>query len=220
MIEFRGVTAAGFREATFSIGAGVACKLVTESNFDRDRVLHLLLGSAQPELGEVALFGEALAGASEERALSLFSRMGIVWSGGGFVSNLKVWENILLPVMYHQGREPASYERQVLDFLGRLGVEEHLVPGYLRSLPGALPVQVQRLLGCIRAALMNPEVIIYESAFEGLHRDVRARLESFAVWFHAQRPGRTSVYLSSDAQSLQGLPADLVLRQQGGRFDA
>ena len=67
---------------------------------------------------------------------------------------------------------------------------------------------------------MDPEVVIYESAFEGLHRDVRARLESFAVWFHAQRPGRTSVYLSSDEQSLQGLPADLVLRQEGGRFGA
>jgi hypothetical protein len=67
---------------------------------------------------------------------------------------------------------------------------------------------------------MNPEVVIYESPFEGLPRDVRVRLESFAVWFHTQRPGRTSVYLSSDEQSLQGLPADLVLRQQGGRFGA
>jgi hypothetical protein len=70
----------------------------------------------------------------------------------------------------------------------------------------------------VRAALMNPELVVYESAFEGLQRDVRARLEAFAVWFHTQRPGRTSVYLSSDEQSLQGLPADLVLRQEGGRF--
>lgn len=220
MIEFRNVTAAGFREASFSVGAGVACKLVTESDLDRDRVLHLLLGSAPVERGEVALFGEALGGASEERALSLFSRMGIVWSGGGFVSNLKVWENLLLPVMYHRGREPASCEAQVVDLLRRLGVEEHLAPGYLQSLPGALPAQAQRLLGCVRVALMDPEIVIYESVFEGLQRDVRARLESFAVWFHAQRPGRASVYLSSDEQSLEGLPADLVLRQAGGGFDA
>ena len=220
MIEFRKVTAAGFREASFSIGAGVACKLVTESDLDRDRVLHLLLGSAPAERGEVALFGEALGGVTEERALALFSRVGIVWSGGGFISNLKVWENILLPVMYHRGREPASCEGQVVALLRRLGVEESLVPGYLQSFPGALPAHVQRLLGCVRAALMDPELVIYESAFEGLHRDVRARLESFAVWFHAQRPGRTSVYLSSDEQSLQGLPADLVLRQAGGRFGA
>jgi len=220
VIEFRKVTAAGIREASFSIGAGVACKLVTESNLDRDLVLHLLLGSSPPEQGQVALFGETLGGASEERALVLFSRMGIVWSGGGFVSNLKVWENLLLPVMYHRGGEPAAYEGQVVDLLSRLGVDENLMPGYLQSLPGALPVQAQRLLGCARAALMDPEIVIYESSFEGLQRDVRARLESFAVWFHAQRPGRTSVYLSSDEQSLRGLPADLVLRQGEGRFDA
>ena len=220
MIEFRKVTAAGFREASFSIGAGVACKLVTESNLDRDLVLHLLLGSAPAERGEVALFGETLGGVTEERALALFSRVGIVWSGGGFVSNLKVWENILLPVMYHRGWEPAACEGRVVDLLRRLGVDDDLVPGYLQSLPGALPVQALRLLGCARAALMDPEVVIYESAFEGLQRDVRARLESFAVWFHAQRPGRTSVYLSSDEQSLRGLPADLVLRQGEGRFGA
>jgi phospholipid/cholesterol/gamma-HCH transport system ATP-binding protein len=214
------VTAAGLREASFRIGAGVACKLVLESNLDRDRLLQLLLGSAPVQRGEVVLFGEALSGVSEERALALFSRMGIVWSGGGFVSNLKVWENILLPVMYHRGREPAACEGQVVDLLRRLGVEDTLVPDYLQSLPGALPVQVLRLLGCARAALMDPEVMIYESVFEGLQRDVRARLESFALWFHTQRPGRASVYLSSDEQSLQGLPADLVLRQQEGRFHA
>ena len=213
------MTAEGLREASFSVGAGVACKLLTESDLDLDRLLHLLLGSAPMERGEVALFGEALGGVSEERALSLFSRMGIVWSGGGFVSNLKVWENILLPVMYHRGWTPASCEVRVLDLLRRLGVDDDLVPGYLQSLPGALPVQAQRLLGCARAALMDPEIMIYESAFEGLQRDVRARLESFAVWFHAQRPGRTSVYLSSDEQSLRSLPADLVLRQEKGRFD-
>jgi phospholipid/cholesterol/gamma-HCH transport system ATP-binding protein len=220
VIEFRKVTAAGLREASFSIGAGLACKLVTESNLDRDLVLHLLLGSAPAEQGEVALFGETLSEATEERALALFTRIGVVWSGGGLVSNLKVWENILLPVMYHRGWAPASCEARVLDLLRRLGVDDDLVPGYLRSLPGALPVQAQRLLGCARAALMDPEIVIYESAFEGLQHDVRARLESFAVWFHAQRPGRTSVYLSSEEQSLRGLPADLVLRQGGGRFDA
>lgn len=218
MIEFREVTAAGFHEASFSIGAGVACKLVTESDLDRDLVLHLLLGSAPAERGEVALFGEALSEVTEERALALFSRMGIVWSGGGLVSNLKVWENILLPVAYHRGREPAACETPALELLRRLGVDDALVPGYLQSLPGELPVQAQRLLGCVRAALMDPEIMIYESAFEGLQRDVRARLESFAAWFHAQRPGRVSVYLSSDEQSLRGLPADLVLRQGGRGF--
>ena len=220
MIEFREVTAAGFCAASFNIGAGVACKLVTESDLDRDRLLQLLLESAPVERGEVVLFGESLRGMSEERTLALYSRLGVVWGGGGFISNLKVWENILLPVMYHRGVEPAACEAQVLELLARLGVEESLVPGYLQSLPGELPAQVQRLLGCVRAALMDPEVVIYESAFEGLPRDVRGRLASFAVWFHTRRPGRTSVYLSSDEQSLQDLPADLVLRMEGGRFGA
>ena len=220
MIAFRKVTAAGFREASFSVGAGVACKLVAESDLDRDRLLRLLLGNAPAEQGEVALFGEPLGVVTEERALALFSRIGIVWSGGGFVSNLKVWENILLPVMYHRRREPASFEAEVVELLRRLGVEEGLVPGYLQSQPGALPTHVQRLFGCVRVALMDPEVVIYESVFEGLHRGVRAQLESFAAWFHTQRPGRASLYLSSDEQSLLGLPADLVLRQMEGGFAA
>jgi phospholipid/cholesterol/gamma-HCH transport system ATP-binding protein len=220
VIEFREVTAEGFRAASFSIGAGVACKLVTESNLDLDLLLHLLLGSAAAERGEVVLFGEALRGMTEERALDCFSRMGIVWKDGGFISNLKVWENILLPVMYHRNAKPASREGQVVELLGRLGVGEDLAPDYLQRLPGDLSAQTRRLLGCARVALTDPEIVIYESAFEGLHRDVRVRLESFAAWFHTQRPGRTSVFLSSDEQSLQALPVDLVLRMEGGRFNA
>lgn len=220
MIEFRDVSAGGFRAASFSIGAGMACKLVTESNLDRDQLLHLLFGSASTERGEVVLFGEALGEMTQERALTLFSRIGIVWKDGGFISNLKVWENILLPIMYHRNVEPASCEAEALELLRRLGVEERLLPEYLQSLPGEIPVQARRLLGCVRAALMDPEVVIYESAFEGLHRDVRVKLEAFATWFHSRRAGRASVFLSSDEQSLQGLPADLVLRMAGGGFGA
>lgn len=218
MIEFRKVTREGFRDASFRIGAGVACKLVTESDLDRDLLLHLLLGSERPTAGEVVLFGEPLGGLEEDRVLPLLARMGIVWGSGGFISNLKIWENIVLPVWYHQGREPASCEGQVVELLRRLGIGDNLMPGYLRSLPGALPVQARRLLACARVALLDPEVVIYSSVFEGLQRDVRARLESFASWFHGQRPGRTSIYLGSDEQALHSLPADLVLRQEGGGF--
>jgi phospholipid/cholesterol/gamma-HCH transport system ATP-binding protein len=218
VIEFRDVTAEGFRKASFGIGPGVACKLVTESDLDRDLALHLLLGSVRPTAGEVVLFGEPLGTLPEERVLPLLARMGIVWGNGGFISNLKVWENILLPVWYHQGREPAACEEQVVALLRRLGIEDHLMAGYLRSLPGALPVQARRLLACARVALLDPEVVIYASVFEGLQREARARLESFASWFHGQRPGRTSIFLGTDEQALHSLPADLVLRQEGGGF--
>ena len=63
----------------------------------------LLTGRLPPASGRLCLLGEDLYAAPREKALALFREVGIVREGGGLVSNLRAWENILLPVSYHAG---------------------------------------------------------------------------------------------------------------------
>jgi predicted ABC-type transport system involved in lysophospholipase L1 biosynthesis ATPase subunit len=145
MIELRGVTAGDFREASLAIAPGQTAEIVLLSDADTDRLLDLLLGTARPDAGEVRLFGVPLAAAGEGRTLELLRRIGFVWRGGGYVSNLKVWENLLLPLWYHGDPRPADREAQVTELLGRLGMGPERLPAFLHSLPGTLGTRDRRL---------------------------------------------------------------------------
>jgi phospholipid/cholesterol/gamma-HCH transport system ATP-binding protein len=221
MIAFRAVTAAGFCEASFSIEPGRAVKLLTLSDADTDLLLRLILGAQRPEGGEVFLFGELIGRTAEARVLELLRRIGFVWRSGGFVSNLKVWENILLPLQYHGNPRPAEQEEEVADLLARLGLEADRLPRFLQSLPGNLGTRDRRFISLVRAMLQEPELMVYVDVCEGLDGETAGRVLDLARWYHGRREGRASLFISDSEPSLSGIPADAVLRQgKNGRIEA
>jgi ABC-type transporter Mla maintaining outer membrane lipid asymmetry ATPase subunit MlaF len=80
------------------------------------------------------------------------------------------------------------------------------------KLPGPLPTHEKRLIGLIRAMLIEPELMIYASLFEGLSPDMSDRLMQVTTNFHAEKQGRTSVYITFDEQSIKDVRADITLR--------
>ena len=202
MIAWRSVTAGGFRDATFTLEPGAVCRLLLVSAADLELFLRLLTGAARPAEGEVLLFGTDLAQAGEEELLALLARTGIVWPGGGFVSNLKTWENIMLPLWYHQGAHPETREDEVIGLLERLGVLPDRIPAFLASLPGRLPPREQRILGVARAMMQNADAMIYAGVLDGLDPPTRALVLEEAARHRARRAGRVALFVAAGAQGL------------------
>jgi phospholipid/cholesterol/gamma-HCH transport system ATP-binding protein len=215
VIAWRGVTAGSFRDASFAVAPGTVTKILTLSDTDTDLLVRLITGAERPESGDVLLFGEELGATPEARVRELLRRVGLVWRGGGFVSNLKVWENILLPLWYHGGARgaPPGLETVALELLARLGVEGERLPHFLQSLPGTLGTRDRRLLAIVRAFLQEPELLLYVDVGEGLDAAARERILETARWYHGRTAGRTTVLLADNELSLAGMPADVVLRQ-------
>jgi phospholipid/cholesterol/gamma-HCH transport system ATP-binding protein len=216
VIELRAVTAGGLREASFALAPGGSCRLLLSSQADLTLLLRLIVGTARPERGQVLLFGRDLAATDDRDTLALLARTGIVWPAGGFVSNLKVWENLLLPLWYHGDGAAARREDEVVALLGSLGMEAGRIPAFLAALPGSLPAREQRLLGTVRAMLMDTEAMVYAGLFDGLDEPTRARLREVTARHHAGREGRASLFV---AAGLPGLPDPFTgesLRQDAG----
>jgi phospholipid/cholesterol/gamma-HCH transport system ATP-binding protein len=219
VIELRAVTIGGFREASLALQPGERCRLLLSSEADVTLFLRLIVGTVRPESGTLLLFGADAARRSEAWALARHARLGLVWPEGGFVSNLKVWENILLPLWYHGDESAERREEEVLALLGRLGVEPERVAGFLAALPASLPTRERRILGVARAMLPEAEVMIYAELLEGLDGETRARLLAETERHHARREGRASLYVASSAAGLPEPFAGTSLRQTAeGRF--
>lgn len=214
-IRFEDVSIGPFQGLTFNVEAGAVCKIVTEAEYEKEVLIQALAGQIRPDKGRIFLFGKDIWAIPEQEVLGLFQRVGLVFGEGGLISNLKVWENIALPVWYHKGVSPSKIEARAVELLTRLGFEAEGLAGYVARMPGDLPVHEKQLIALVRALLMEPELMVYEEMLKQLSPEVTTRVLEVTQEFHAESAGRTSVFISPDEQALQELECDVCLRQQG-----
>jgi ABC-type transporter Mla maintaining outer membrane lipid asymmetry ATPase subunit MlaF len=126
-----------------------------------------------------------------ERA-ALLGRVGFVPAAGGLISSLNAWENITLPVSYHQPhRTPHLYE-EVNEVIAQLGGVDDTLLG---KLPEEMTLYEKRLCAYLRALLEKPQLLVVESLGAGLGPTKRRRTARFADTYHARCPGGTYVTL-------------------------
>jgi phospholipid/cholesterol/gamma-HCH transport system ATP-binding protein len=218
MIRIEDISTDGFSSLFLEAGAGDVCKIIMDSEYDKDVFLETVLARREPRSGKVYLFGQDLYSLSGAESVKIFMKVGMVWRDGGVISNLKVWENILLPAWYHRGLGAGDIEDHVIEFFGRMGKDASGLHEHMGKLPGTLPEHEKRLVGLARAVFMEPKLMIYDSVFEGVGPEMENRLLEFTSEFHSERPGRTSLYVTSVEHSLDRVEADTVFRQKGRGF--
>jgi phospholipid/cholesterol/gamma-HCH transport system ATP-binding protein len=204
----RGETLAG---VSFGVESGSLSALITSSQDENDVIVRLLLGLAPPDGGAMTVLGEVPSGAG---LLSLRRRIGVVHPSGGLVSNLKVAENVALPLAYHSRLTEQELARRCAAALQRVGYQ-----GRPMELPGNLSLYCRRLVGQARTFIMEPELLVYNAVLGGLSEEERRRIVANAVAFHRENPARTTLFLTSQPETMGGVPLDrrLILEEKSNR---
>jgi phospholipid/cholesterol/gamma-HCH transport system ATP-binding protein len=218
MIRLEDITTNVFSSAYAEIKKGSLCKVITSSDYEKNILMDTMMGIRKPLKGKVLLFGKDIYSACEKEIYEIFRKISVVRRDGGLISNLKVWENIILPVWYHTGKVSKETEARVIDILKEIGVDTAHLSEYMGRLPGPLPEHEKRFIGLVRAMLMEPDLIINDSIFEGLNTEMAERLARLTTKFHEEKSGRTSVHISSDEDSMKYIKSDIVMRQAGKGF--
>lgn len=101
--------------------------------------------------------------------------IGWVPENGGLISNLKVWENVTLPLWYHGKRRVADAEAQAARWLSLLGMSEEEMAVFMENPAARLTPQGRKRAGLLRALLQAPRVLVLDAAlFTGVNRETRA----------------------------------------------
>ncbi|MCE5194365.1 MAG: ATP-binding cassette domain-containing protein [Nitrospiraceae bacterium] len=200
--------------ADYSVSRGDICAVVTETGFDKSLLLQLLTGFVKPDSGKIYILGKDLSIISDNELNEVRQMMGVVFENGGLISNLKVGENIMLPVSYHSPESHLYSEQKMMKLLEQAGYDEEIT-----ILPGPLPLYKKRLAGLVRAMLTEPELIIYDSIFDGLSQNVREKVHNLVSSFHFEKEGRASLFLASDKTSLRDISPSKIHILKNGRFD-
>lgn len=130
--------------------------------------------------------------------LAYLPNAALIASDGGLISNLTAQENILLPIQYHSITSDELALKRATNILQRLGVDREKVEPMLRLLPAHLSLFDRRLISFARVMLVEPEILICDSVFEGLTGTEISTIRQFDVLFHLYFPFRTSIFLDLD----------------------
>lgn len=145
----------------------------------------------QPRNGaRLVLFGTEVAEVSDAERQRLQRRVGFVPANGGLMSTLNAWENISLPVAFHQPHKLDGALAEVHRLMAELGgVDADL----LAKLPDEMTLYERRLAAYLRCLLENPDLLVVENLAAGLGPAKRRRAARFAEVYRARCPGGTFV---------------------------
>ncbi len=146
------------------------------------------------------------------KALGAQDGVVIVPHNGGLISNLRVWENIILPVQYHGIQLAGELEEHVTTLLDQCGLsDDTLVTALMLKLPDQLTVYEKRLVAFVRSMLMGPQLIVYDGLNEGLFRKELLLVGKFEQVFRMHFPARTSALVSYEEDRAKSDPHQLVI---------
>ncbi len=194
------------KTTSFTMQHGGMYILLTSKDEDVASLTRLLIGMDKPHSGKIVLFGSDTATISETELHLMRRRIGVAFKSGGLVSNLKVWENLTLPLYYHQRLSHNEIESQGIAMLGRLGYT-----GKYMDLPGLLTICQMKIIGIARAMLIAPQVIIYESPLYGLNHEEKINFFKNAGEFHLEKPGRVSIFVSASQEVIRFMPEAVIV---------
>ena len=209
MIEVNNLTDGISPPVSFNIKRGSVAVLKTASAFESDSILKMITGLNKPASGSVIIDNDEILSISYNERLAKFKNIGIIWRNGSIISNLKVWENIALPVTYHGIMEIADVEVLVRKYYGMMGKED--LDALMSGSPGALPMHERLLVSMVRTMIMAPQLVIYDNVFEGADYSWGDRLGAMLMDFHGANTGRTSVFVSSSSAEADHIESDITI---------
>ena len=208
MIRFDRVSAGTLRALSFEVASGTSAKILSASEDQMRELFAVCSGVRRPDTGHVYMVDSDVYAPPPDERMLLFRRIGMVPESGGLISNLKTWENLILPSWYHGARSPTDAESEVLALFREAGLNEEQVQNLMCKRPDELTKYEKRLVAVIRAILMDPDVLIYDSLLTGLDREAAGRLLKLAQEFHNKKPGRVSVYLCPEDAAAARIQTD------------
>lgn len=185
------------RLGDLALRAGESAMICTRTKEEGTTLMDVLLGLELPAKGTVELLGRKLIDLDESQRVRLLAEVAHIDTRGGLMSNLKLWENLILPAQYH-GRLPVTMdqtEARILEALRVVEKTDDWVRQSLPALPDALSVYDSRLAGLIRAVMQRPRLLACEYLFDDLDRGPTRKLTSLLGWIRRQHPDLAILHL-------------------------
>lgn len=144
----------------------------------KSTILKLLLGLMEPIEGKVIFNGFDIHELGFEEFSKFLARIGHVLDDEGLLSNQSLFENLSLPLIYHENKPHDERERWIDEL-----IEKFKLMSFKTARPAFATTETKKIFSILRALVLKPELIIMHNPFKDLgemnQKRVLSLLEEF-----------------------------------------
>ena len=189
------------RGVDFEVQPGEFVALLGPNGAGKTTFLRILASLSRPSLGDVNIAGYKLP----HEAAQVRARLGVVSHLPLLYGDLTAEENLRF---YARMYNISNYELRVTEVLEMVGLE-----GRRRDLVRTFSRGMQQRLAIGRAVLHDPDVVLFDEPYTGLHHDASAMLDDVLKTVAAK--GRTVVMTSHDLARAEDLATRFDILSRG-----
>ena len=179
------------------------------SGCGKSTLLRHCVGLLAPDAGEVRVFGQSLATASEPQMVAIRRRTGVLFQSGALLGDLTVRENVMLPMRMLTGW-PGPLCRDVANTkLAWLGLRDAA-----HARPDQLSGGMRKRAALARALALEPDLLLCDEPSAGLDPVTAAELD--ALLLRTRDTFGTSMLVVTHELASIGALADHVVMLEAG----
>lgn len=146
-----------FDKFSLQIYSGEIFVIFAPSGSHKTDLLKLCIGLLKPTNGTVKFKGIDINNISSSELQKIRCRIGFVFQESALLSNMRIIDNIALPLRYHTNLDEESILSKVYESLRELEIEE-----YRERFPAELNPNIRKRASIARALVMDPEIVFYD----------------------------------------------------------
>lgn len=185
-------------DVNLTVKKGEIIAIIGGSGSGKTTILRSILMLQKPTAGKIRVFGEDIESLSEQAAIAMRRRWGMLFQHSALFSALTVSENIMFPM-----RELASLD---IKFMQELAMLKLSLVGLPKEAAGKLPSELsggmQRRAAAARAIAMDPELLFLDEPTTGLDPHSARQFDKLIV-FLRDALNLTVVIVSHDMESIK-----------------
>jgi len=149
---------------SLSVRTGEIFSLVGGSGCGKSTLLRAIIMLLRPASGSIRVFGQEVIGLSDEKALELRRRWGVMFERGALFSSLTVAENVGMVLREHTQLRPGLIEEVVALKIALTGLPAEAGAKYPSELSGGM----RKRAALARAIALDPELLFLDEPTAGL----------------------------------------------------
>ncbi len=194
---------------TLDVFPGETMVIMGGSGCGKSTFLRTMIGSFQPEEGDVEIFGQNVSRASEKQLNDIRKKFGILFQSGALFNSMTVAENVALPLQEHTDLSPEIIEIQVKIKLELVGLREHA-----DKYPAQISGGMKKRAGLARALALDPRILFYDEPSAGLDPVTSAEIDRLIVDL-SKKLGVTSVVVTHEMDSAFTIADRMAMLDKG-----
>lgn len=208
--DFGGIRA--INRLSFKVEENELLGIIGPNGSGKTTTINLIGGAFKPTEGRITLRGKRIDGLPSYEIAK--RGIGRTFQVTQVFRRMSVMENMMVPALAipkSNGGNETDQTKRALEVLGFLKLY-HLRKEYARNLSGGQ----QKLLELGRILMLDPEVIMLDEPFAGVHPELKMEIHDYIREMHKE--GRTFIIISHDLQSIFNLSKRLIVLSEGRKI--